>query len=97
MSKAVLRIIFVILTAVLLFAGAAAALNWTFNRPPIRMAKLSAIKQGTSRDEVQAALGKPTSTYEANRKWAYSRPFGWSIVYIYFDAQGRFEKYEYDY
>lgn len=97
MSKAVLRVVFGILAAVLLLAGAAVMLNWTFNRPPVRMAKLTAIKQGTTREDVQAALGKPTSTYEANRKWAYSRPLGWSIVYVYFDEQGQFEKYEYDY
>lgn len=61
------------------------------------MAKLNAIKQGALREEVQSALGKPTNSYEANRKRAYSMPFGWSIVYVYFDEQGRFEKYEYDY
>lgn len=97
MGKVLLRVIFGIVAAVLLLAGAAVLLNWTFNRPPVHMTKLTAIKQGTSREEVQASLGKPTTTYEANRKWAYSRPFGWSIVYVYFDEQGRFEKYEYDY
>ncbi len=81
----------------LLLAGGAVALNWVFNRPPVRMTTLTALKQGTPRDEVQAALGTPTSTYESNRKWAYSRPLGWSIVYVYFDEHGRFEKYEYDY
>jgi outer membrane protein assembly factor BamE (lipoprotein component of BamABCDE complex) len=97
MAKVILRILLGIVAAVFLLAGAAVALNWTFNRPPVQVAKLNSIKQGTTREEVQSALGKPTNTYEANRKWAYSRPFGWSIVYIYFDEQGRFEKYEYDY
>lgn len=85
------------LTAVFIVACAAFTLNWVFNRPPVPMSKLKAIRQGAVREEVQAALGKPTNIYEANRKWAYSRPFGWSIVYIFFDDQGRFEKYEYDY
>lgn len=97
MGKPILRIIFGILAALVLLAGAAFMLNWTFNRPPVRMDKLTAIKQGTMREQVQTALGKPRNIYEANRKWAYSKPFGWSIVYIYFDEQGRFEKYEYDY
>ena len=85
------------LAAVLVLAGAAVMLNWAFNRPLVRMGTLNAITQGTSREQVKAVLGKPRNVYESNRKWAYSRPFGWSIVYIYFDDQGRFENYEYDY
>jgi hypothetical protein len=86
-----------ILTIVLILIGGALVLNWEFNRPPVHMNKLKAIRQGSSREEVRAALGSPTSSYEADRKWAYSRSIGWSIVYVYFDEQGRFEKYEYDY
>lgn len=97
MSKAFFRIVFGILAAILLLASAAVALDWMVNRPPVRMTTLNAIKQGATREEVQAALGKPTKSYDTNRKWAYSKPFGWSIVYVYFDEQGRFEKYEYDY
>lgn len=97
MDKVILQTLLGIVSAVLLLAGAAVALNWALNRPPVQVEKLNAIKQGATREEVQSALGKPTNTYEANRKWAYSRPFGWSIVYVYFDEQGRFEKYEYDY
>lgn len=97
MGASLQRLIFRIAAALLILAGAAVTLNWVFNAPPVNMTKLTAIKQGTPRKEVEAALGKPANTYEANRKWAYSRPFGWSIVYVYFDDRGRFEKYEYDY
>lgn len=98
MGKVILQILLGIVAAVLLLAGAAfVALCWAFNWPPVQVEKLNAIKQGTTREEVQSALGKPTHTYEANRTWVYSRPFGWSIVYVYFDEQGGFEKYEYDY
>jgi hypothetical protein len=85
------------MAVLVLLGGGAVLLSWTFNRSPVPMAQLRAIKQGTPRDAVQATLGKPTNVYESNRKWAYSRPLGWSIVYIYFDENGRFEKYEYDY
>ena len=95
--KGILRLLSGLLAALLLLVGAALVLDWAFNRPPVPMAKLNAIRKGMSQKEVQAALGKPTSTYETNSKWANSAPFGWSIVYVYFDEHGRFEKYDYDY
>lgn len=96
MSRITLRIVMCILAGILVLAGAIVTLDWLFNRPPIRLSTLGAIRPGSTREEVRAALGKPTSVYEADRKWAYSKPLGWSIVYVYFDERGRFEKYEYD-
>lgn len=84
------------LIAIILLGAAMLILNWAFERAPVDMAKLQSIKPGARQEEVRAALGKPTDVYDSNRKWAYSRPLGWSIVYIYFDEQGRFSKYEYD-
>ena len=83
------------LALVLILTGA--ALLWVFDRPPVNMTMLKAIQQGASRHELEIALGRPSGIYEANQKWAYSRPLGWSIVYIYFDQDGRFKKYVYDY
>jgi hypothetical protein len=68
-----------------------------FDRPPVALEKLQTIKKGASRETVQTILGTPTATYETNRTWAYSKPLGWSIVYVYFDEKGNFESYEYDY
>ncbi len=94
MSRGVLYSTICIVTAILFVV---VAKFWVFERPPVRMKKLEAIKRGATREEVQSAIGKPTNVYEENRKWAYSKPTGWSIVYVYFDEQGRFEKYDYDY
>ena len=86
-----------LLVAFLCLVIAAVGLVWAFDRPPVDMAKLLAIKRGATQQQVEAVLGKPTKIYETNRKWAYSRPLGWSIVYVWFDYQGTFEKFIYDY
>jgi hypothetical protein len=70
---------------------------WSFDRPPVDIDALIALKVGSSHDEVRKALGKPTGFSDDNREWRYSRAFGWSIVYIYFDEAGGFERFEYDY
>lgn len=80
-----------------LVLGAGVVLIGQLNWPPVSIEKLRSLRQGASRSEVRAVLGEPTNTYETNRIWAYSRPHGWSIVYIHFDEQGRFERAVYDY
>jgi hypothetical protein len=86
-----------LLFALLCLVIAGVGLVWIFDRPPVDMAKLLAIKKGATQREVETVLGKPTKMYETNRKWAYSRPLGWSIVYVWFDDKGGFERFVYDY
>ena len=70
---------------------------WRFDRPPVNLRRLEKIAIGTSREEVLRILGHPKASMEDNRIWAYGKPSGWSIVYVYFDKDGRFLKFEYDY
>jgi hypothetical protein len=71
---------------------------WKFNAPPVDKRKLSMLKIGDTQEEVRLILGEPTKVYGANGcEWAYSRPLGWSIVYVFFDDARRFSRYEYDY
>lgn len=73
-------------------AGLLATLFWLFEREPVSAAKLANLNPAMTRPEVEALLGKPSGIYQANEVWAYSKPLGWSIVYVYFDESGRFRK-----
>ncbi len=89
-----MKIIFILLVAFGCFLFITA--GWLFNRAPVVPAKLAAFSTGMSRDAVEAAISKPTDACQTNHVWAYSKPLGWSVVYVYFDENGRMQKYEYD-
>lgn len=88
------KVIFILLVAFGCFLFV--TVGWLFNRAPVAPAKLDTLNTGMSRDAVEAAIGKPTGAFQTNHVWAYSKPLGWSIVYVYFDENGRMQKYEYD-
>lgn len=89
-------ILSIIGVTLLLVAAALAFLCWQFERPPIDMVRLRSLKVGATEQEVLRAVGSPKSVYSEERKWAYSRALGWSIVYIHFDESNRFRAFEYD-
>jgi hypothetical protein len=76
---------------------ALSCLIWNFNRPPIKQRKLDALPVGADQNYVRKHLGTPDRIYNTNRTWIYSRFLGWSIVYIYFDEKGKFERHRLDY
>lgn len=80
-------------TVILLLIGAAIL---SFNRPPVDLEQLNSISVGSSKAEVKTVLGEPANAYDNDRKWAYSRLFCWPIVYLYFDDNDRFSRFEYD-
>lgn len=70
---------------------------WSLNRPPVNAKQLAQLREGMSKPDVAALLGAPTSRYADDAEWAYSRAWGWSIVYIYFDPAGRYRSNRIDY
>jgi outer membrane protein assembly factor BamE (lipoprotein component of BamABCDE complex) len=88
----------VVTTALIVFLFIAYAL-WSFNQPPVRLEKLQQLSEGMTPQQVQALLGEPTSKIasQSGSSWAYSKPLGWSIVYVHFDERDRFVESVYDY
>ncbi len=77
---------------------------WSFNRPPFPLTRLAELNATMNTNDVQNVLGPPRKTWtrvngtgQAHTEWAYARPLSWSIVYIYFTPDGRFQKHRYDY
>jgi outer membrane protein assembly factor BamE (lipoprotein component of BamABCDE complex) len=72
-------------------------LSLEFNRLPVDREKIDRLTKNMSRQDVESLLGHPANIYDVDRKWAYSRLLSWSIVYVYFDKDGQFERVEIDY
>lgn len=79
-------------------------IQWSFNRPPVNPGRLDLLKQSMTQAEVLSILGNPTSEWlrtndleQTYVEWAYSRSLSWSIVYVYFDPSGKFDRVVYDY
>lgn len=60
--------------------------------PSFDLQRMEQIELGMTKDEVRKILGEPHSDF--GNSWAWST--GWPIVYVYFDAEGRYREWVYD-
>ena len=67
-----------------------------FDSPPFALERLDRLSPGMTKAEVEGILGPPGEAY-GQREWAYSRPYSWPMVKVYFDDEGHFVRSEYDY
>ncbi len=61
---------------------------------PVSIIKLSELRPGMDKTEVQTVIGIPSNQYQ--QTWTYSHSLLWPIVYIRFDANQQFMHYEID-
>ena len=47
------------------------------------------------REQVKEILGQPSNVYNEDKMWSYTG-WGWAIVYVDFDEQGRVKRIRYD-
>ena len=57
----------------------------TCYEPPVDPAKLRALEEGATKDEVLARLGEPSSIEEDGRKWLYTRFLKVRVAQVLFD------------
>jgi outer membrane protein assembly factor BamE (lipoprotein component of BamABCDE complex) len=89
----------VLVTVCLLTALALACISialWNDARLPVRTAALKSLRPGASQDEVLRILGAPYQVWSDNRTWSYSKESRARIVYVVFDANLRYERYDVD-
>ena len=98
------RIAYRSIICLVLFVIGCVFIQWQFNRPPIDPGKLELLTKKMTRDEVCFVLGRPTrekfGTNYLNQvvvEWSYSRTLSWPIVYVYFDATGKYERAVFDF
>ncbi|MCX8091125.1 MAG: hypothetical protein N3I86_09385 [Verrucomicrobiae bacterium] len=68
-------------------------------RYAVSVRTLERIRVGTSADEVKKMIGEPTQIYDfgdGNIWWAYYRQNSWGVVYVIFDTNKMFIRYEID-
>jgi hypothetical protein len=90
-----LRVFVVGVVLVLLAAGL--CVSRVFFPPlPVRPDLLRNLPVGASKQEVSTLLGSPTQIMTDNRIWSYYRPDGRKTVYIFFDTNMLYSRYQVD-
>jgi len=101
------RILFICLTTVaclvLIALVGMGIFVWQFERPPFLLSRLERLQTSMTTNDVRQILGAPTSAWQRTNEagqvcaeWAYSRRVSWPIVYVYFKADGTFERHRHD-
>lgn len=67
---------------------------WAFQEP-VQPSQLARLKQGMTKTEIEAILGKPTKIYPSGQ-WTYKRPLVFGFVNIHWYADGTYDG-EYNY
>ena len=66
-----------------------------FESAPVRSDRLQKVQVGLKREQVKEILGQPSNVYNEDKMWSYTG-WGWAIVYVDFDEQGRVKRIRYD-
>jgi hypothetical protein len=76
---------------------------WNFQAPPVSLAVIKGLPKGATTKEVLKQFGPPKYAYEEmlndgsnGSVWVYARSLSWPILYIYFDADGKYSYFVYD-
>jgi hypothetical protein len=69
---------------------------WQAARLPVNRGGLKRLRPGNSQSEVRRVLGAPTQIWTDNMTWSYSAQKSRYIVYVIFDTNLLFKRYELD-
>ena len=83
--------------SVILFAALGVWVSHVFSPPlPVGVRLLQKLRVGASQNDVSALLGSPTQVMSDERTWSYYRKDGRKTVYIFFDTNMLYSRYEID-